>query len=463
MRAAQTEAKAPAAASAGAPSDVWTPPQRSARTTLAYRALVLFTFVYFVRPEDFIPGLRYLYLARTLGAIALLALIFGVKRSERGKIPAEGKILIALLVQMLLTIPTSFWRGGSADIVVNRFSKGVIVALLIPLVVTGVKELRRLLFIQAASITLVTLASILVHRTLDGRLMGIQSGILENPNDLAINIAINFPLCMGFLFASKRGLPKLLWTAGLFSILYGVVATYSRSGMIAMAITGLICLWEFGIKGKRFALVGVTAILGVLACGALVATPRYLNRLASLVVTADPSEIGTGTMEAHGEASLEARTQLLKDSLRLMAQHPIFGVGPGMFPAVAGGWHVAHNTYTELGAEAGLPALLLFLALLITAGRRMRRVRKLPGYAADPSIRLWAGALWAGLAGYAAGAMFASTEYTLFPYFLVGYICALYQIASKPPATGAATAPGNAADNTVGEAGNTQRELAWTR
>src|SRR5262249_31479826 len=235
------------------------------------------------------------------------ALIFGVKRSERGKIPLEGKILIALLVQLLLCIPTSFWKSGSYDIVVNRFSKGVIVALLIPLVVTGIKELRKLLYIQAAAITLVTFASILAHHTMDGRLMGIQKGILENPNDLAINIAINFPLCMGFLFAAKKGLPKLLWAAGLICILYGVVATYSRSGMIAMSITGLICLWEFGIKGKRFTLLAATAILGVLAFGALMATPRYLNRVASLVVKADPSVVGTNTMESHGEASLEAR------------------------------------------------------------------------------------------------------------------------------------------------------------
>ena len=28
------------------------------------------------------------------------------------------------------------------------------------------------------------------------------------------------------------------------------------------------------------------------------------------------------------------------------------------------------------------------------------------------------------------GAMFATTEYNLFPYFMVGYICALYKIAS---------------------------------
>ena len=437
-------------------------PQKSKRTTLAYRTLVLFSFVYFVRPEDFIPGLSYLYLARILGGITLLALIFGVKRSERGKIPMEGKILIALLVQMLLCIPTAFWRGGSYDIVVNKFSKGVIVALLIPLVVTGVKELRRLLYIQAASITVMTFASIIAHHTLDGRLMGIQKGILENPNDLAINIAINFPLCMGFLFAAKKGLAKLLWAAGLFCILYGVVATYSRSGMIAMTITGLICLWEFGVKGKRPLLLAATAICGVLALGALVATPRYMNRIASLVV-APASDVVAGTMESHGEASLQARKQLLRESLRLMVQHPILGIGPGMFPAVTGEWRVVHNTYTELGAEAGIPALVLFVTLLITAARRIRKVKKLPGYAADPDVRLWTSALWAGLAGYAAGAVTASTEYTLFPYFMVGYICALYQIASRPVENTSEKSPSKENGNEPGYGGNPERELAWTR
>ena len=197
--------------------------------------------------------------------------------------------------------------------------------------------------------------------------------------------------------------------------------------------------------------------------GALLATPRYLNRIASLVVARDPGVIGTGTMESHGEASLEARTQLLKDSLKLMAQHPIFGIGPGMFPAVTGEWRVVHNTYTELGAEAGVLTLVLFLALLITAGRRIRRVRKLPGYTADPDIRLWASALWAGLAGYAAGALFASTEYTLFPYFLVGYICALYQIAAKPMSSDAKKTPANGNGNELSVGGNPEQEMAWTR
>ena len=86
-------------------------PAQTPRATLAYRALVFFSVVYFFRPEDFIPGLTYVPLGKIAGGIALAALIFGVKRTERGKIPLEGKILLFLLAHLLLTIPTAFWRS----------------------------------------------------------------------------------------------------------------------------------------------------------------------------------------------------------------------------------------------------------------------------------------------------------------------------------------------------------------
>ncbi len=231
-----------------------------------------------------------------------------------------------------------------------------------------------------------------------------------------------------------------------------------------MVITFLICLWEFGVRGRRFSLLATTAILGVLSVGFLVASPRYLSRLMSLVVRPAGAEI-SGTMESHGEGSLQARSELLKESISLMLHHPIFGVGPGNFPAVTATWRVAHNTYTELGAEAGVPGLLLFLALLGVSMRRIRSVRKLPSYAADPEIRLWTSALWAAITGYAAGAMFASTEYNLFPYFIVGYICALHQIASKPEGgiTGTDRQIGDGGREELGYGGNKERELAWSR
>ena len=53
------------------------------RKTLAYRALVLFSYIYFLRPEDFIPGLSYVPIGKIAGGIALLALIFGTRPKDR--------------------------------------------------------------------------------------------------------------------------------------------------------------------------------------------------------------------------------------------------------------------------------------------------------------------------------------------------------------------------------------------
>ena len=428
-----------------------------ARSSLAYRAVVLFSVIYFLRPEDFIPGLNVIPIGKITGGMALFALIFVVPASRRHKLSPELKVLLLLLVQMILCIPFAAWRGGAFDTVVNKFSKGVIVAILIYMVTTSVNEVRKLLAIQAGTVALVTVGSIFVHHTQDGRLMGIQQGILENPNDLAINIAINFPLCLAFLFAAKKRLWKIFWGVSLIFMLWGVIATYSRSGLLAMVVTVAICIWEFGIKGKRRVLLVSAVFIGMVALGVVIITPNYLIRIESMVL---------GNIEGSGDrGSLEARRELLKDSLKLMVGHPIFGVGPGNFSSYTLTWRVAHNTYTELGAEAGVPAVFLFLLLLGLTLRKIRRVRKLPGYESSEDIRLWASALWAAMAAYMAGAMFASTEYNLFPYFMVGYICAVYQIASVPQGVG--TSPqdetSSGGKGKYGNGGKRERELAWSR
>jgi O-antigen ligase len=428
-----------------------------ARSSLAYRALVFFSLIYFVRPEDFIPGLNQIPIGKIAGGIALLALIFVVPPKQRHKLTIELKVLLLLLADMIICIPFAAWRYGAYDAVTNKFSKGVIVAILIYMVATSVKEVRKLLAIQAGTVALVTIASVIVHRTEVGRLMGIQKGILENPNDLAINIAINFPLCLAFFFAAKTTLRKMFWGVSMVFMSWGVVATYSRSGLLAMTVTVVICIYEFGIRGKRTTVLVAAVAAGFLAVGVVIVTPHYLLRIESMV---------RGNIEGSGDRnSLAARTALLRESLVLTAKHPLFGIGPGNFPSYTGTWRVAHNTYTELGAETGLPGLFLYCLMLLLSLRKIKAVRKLPGYAGSEDIRLWTSALWAAMAAYIAGAMFASTEYNLFPYFMVGYICAVYQIAKvyQGPKETQQDDADNRDQGKIGYGGKRNREMAWTR
>jgi O-antigen ligase len=239
---------------------------------------------------------------------------------------------------------------------------------------------------------------------------------------------------------------------------YAVVATYSRSGLLAMVVTVIICIWEFGIRGKRTTVLVSAALAGVVALGVVIATPHYLLRVESLFL---------GNIEGSGDRnSLAARKELLKQSLTIMVHHPLTGIGPGNFPSYTETWLVVHNTYAELGAEAGVPGVLLFVLMLVLSLRKIRRVRKLPGYESSEDIRLWTSALWAAMAAYIAGSAFASTEYNLFPYFMVGYICAVYQIAKV--SEGVRDPRQDDGDKTggrkkFGETARRDRELVWTR
>jgi len=370
------------------------------RRPFVYGALVTFSALYYFRPEDFIPGLSYIPMARIAGIIGAVALIVGMMGGGNAKVPRAVKYLWLLLLQMAICVPFALWRGGAFSTVFEKFAKGVIVAMLISMAVVTTRELRRLLWIQVSAVALVTFFSILLRHFRDGRLEGIQKSILENPNDLAINIAISFPLGMAFMLHA-RGFKKLVWCVALVFMALGVVLTYSRSGLMALILSLAVCVWEYGIKGKRRYIVVITAVALVVGMGAALSTSHYRARVESIVL---------GNIEGSGDkGSLDARKALLKKSVMTALTHPLVGVGPGCFVLVDEGWVVAHNTYTELAAEAGIPALVLFLLAIGAALKNIAQVRKSLHYREDPEFRLFTQALWAGLVAYLMGACFAST------------------------------------------------------
>jgi len=74
--------------------------------------------------------------------------------------------------------------------------------------------------------------------------------------------------------------------------------------------------------------------------------------------------------------------------------------------------------------------MVLFVLVLVKAFQNLRRVRKTSLYTESNEVRLYTGALWAGLAAYLVGAFFASTAYQLFPYFMIAYTTAIYNISA---------------------------------
>jgi O-antigen ligase len=395
------------------------------RNPLAYGALVIFCLVYFYRPEDFIPGLDYIPLAKISGILAFIALTVGVLGHGKLHLPRAIKLLIALLFQMILTIPLAVWRGGAWDTVFNKFSKTVVAAILVSMVVASLLQLRRLLWIQTSAVAVVSIAAVLLRHQHDGRLEGFGYGVLQNSNDLALNIAIVLPICLAFMLHG-RGLKKAVWIVAMILMVVAVVMTYSRAGLLALIMCGGVAVHEYGIKGKRRYLIGIAVFVALLGLGLIMVSSTYRARVESIVL---------GNIEgSHDKNSREARLELLKKSIVLSAQHPIFGVGPGNFKVMDTedtGWGVAHNTYTELSAEAGIPALVLFLLALRAAFKNIAEAKRSEKYQSDPDYRLFTQALFAGMMALIVGGCFASLEYNLYPYIMIGYTCVLVRLAGE--------------------------------
>jgi O-antigen ligase len=198
---------------------------------------------------------------------------------------------------------------------------------------------------------------------------------------------------------------------------YAVLRTSSRAGFLVLLFAVGVSLWEFGVKGPRKALLFIAG-LGMIAFLLISLKERTVKRLGS---------ISDSSGDESAYESAQDREAVFWRSLHVTAEHPLFGVGSGNFPVLSGSWHVAHNSFSELGAEGGVLALVLFLLMLRRSFRNLRYARL---SASDrPDVLIWVGALRASLAAFILGGCFGSYEYQFLPYFLMAYTSVLYRIS----------------------------------
>src|SRR5260370_4580236 len=158
------------------------------------------------------------------------------------------------------------------------------------------------------------------------------------------------------------------------------------------------------------------------------------------------------TDEMSAVESTRARKMLLGESVRIMLEHPLFGVGPGIFSAALAGeqkqrgqyqtWHEANNSFTQLGSEAGIPALGVFLTIVFYCLKRTvsiyRRERRDPN---QIGISRMAASLAMALVIYIISATFGTYSYTIEFPVLAGLIQALDVCVRRKINSGAVIAP----------------------
>jgi O-antigen ligase len=226
-------------------------------------------------------------------------------------------------------------------------------------------------------------------------------GIYSNPNDLAFAIVLSLPFCFAFLLSTRSIPRKAAWAASILAMCTALFMTASRAGFIDLLVTGAVCLWFFGVKGKRIHLIAAAVVL-VLVVGAAAG-----GRLKDRFFAISRNNVDT-SLEVSAHDSYEQRRMLMVDSLKGVARYPL-GIGLGNFIVYSGMWREVHVSYLQIAVEGGIGSLVLYLLFFARGFANLKRLRRMPSY--DPQIDLFAGALYATLIGFVVGAFFAPEAY----------------------------------------------------
>jgi O-antigen ligase len=148
--------------------------------------------------------------------------------------------------------------------------------------------------------------------------------------------------------------------------------------LLGLVVGALFFLWRATGRQKIAFLCIVPAAVVILVS---LAPKDVLRRIVAF------SETDAAAESVAGEAaeSTEMRKDLFKKSIEYTLEHPIVGVGIGQFasyegmhnvlPGMTHGmWHNAHNTYTQVSSECGLPALAFYAAAILAAFRLLNRI-----------------------------------------------------------------------------------------
>lgn len=388
---------------------------------LTYFGLFAFTFLVYFRPYEWMPSLSWLSRSALVMAVLTLAVFIPTQLGLENKITArlrEVKFALALLLTGLLSITFAQERGQAFQGLID-FSKVIVMFVVMVNVVRTEKRLRGLLSLVLVASCVLSLAALTDYAqgnlALEGRrIAGRIGGLFDNPNDLALHLVTMSPICLALFLGSRGPLKKALYLVSLLLLALGLVATFSRGGFLGFICVAAFLVWKFGRRNR--VIFGAFALTLVLAAVAL-APSAYRVRLAT---TDDDSAV--------------ARTDELKRSIFVAATHPVFGVGMDNYILFSNTNKASHNAYTQVAAEMGLVALLLYVCLLLSPLKRLRLVEQATRtIKRRPLAYYLAIGFQASLVGYMVVSFFASVAYQWYVYYLVAYAICLHRLTFANP------------------------------
>jgi probable O-glycosylation ligase (exosortase A-associated) len=246
-----------------------------------------------------------------------------------------------------------------------EFTKTILIALLMTAMVDSEKRVRWLLLGTVVAIGFLAFRSNIGILLAGGqtRIFG-PGGAFEDNNDYALLLNVAAPIAFYVARGETNRWLKRICYALSGMMMVTVLFTLSRGGFLGL------CVIALGLAAKsRYK---VTGLLAVVLIGSI--TFALLpNRIAE--------RVGSIRTASEMDQSAQMRFDSWWVSLQIIGDHPLLGVGPRNMLGLYSRYlqteniRVAHNSFLQMAVDAGLPALLMFLGVIVLSCLRLRRAR----------------------------------------------------------------------------------------
>lgn len=295
-----------------------------------------------------------------------------------------GKAILGLTICICISVPFSVWKGGSKAVFQTWLTIPFVAFLAVAGLVHNYQQWLKLFKTLAWALFAFSIIAN-VFGSLDTGRLYLSQGKFANPNEMAQALLLGLPLWGTRLVISKT-LPGKAFAAGVMMLILGTaIRTGSRGAMIGFAVMIFVLFLRAPIMGR----------MQIMAAGFIfllvVMTTMPGKLLSRYKTTLNEEAADVGEMDLHmadsALSSSQSRKHLLRNSLILTMQHPLLGVGVGMFEVAEdayakstglrkGSWLGTHNSYTQVSSEVGIPALLFFVGTIVMALKGSYSVEK---------------------------------------------------------------------------------------
>jgi probable O-glycosylation ligase (exosortase A-associated) len=229
---------------------------------------------------------------------------------------------------------------------------------------------------------------------------------LDN-NSMAIALVASTGLGFFLGLHAQRWWQKLLAFGMAACCAHAVLFSFSRGGMLALIITGVVSFFVIPKKPKHYAIFLLAILLGLRLAG-----PEVRARFSTTFVDAEERD-----------GSAQSRLDLWGNCWDSMLRYPIFGRGPNHWPLIVEeyGWprgKAAHSLWMQVGAENGFPGLLFLVTFYVLCIARLWPYMRQRQLFPDPWFHDCPRLVCASLIGFAVAAQFVSVWGLELPYYI---------------------------------------------